>query len=138
MKKLSKVDNNLVEIFYYNKRLIQEMFSISMYEIQDISIVDFIYTYRAIHFIMQNIIMMKFKELSTEEIVYEGSAFDEYDKENGYEDDNNELWDIAKDNINRIIKLSRDLLKISYTECMHTDIYNLIEHLKFEIDNIDD
>lgn len=126
------------ESLYYNKKILQEIFPISMYEINKIDIVEFVFTYNAIHFIMQNIIMVKFKDLASEEIVYEGSAFDEYDKENGYEDEENSLWQVAKENVNRIIKLSRKLLNMSYSDCINTDIYNLIDYIKFEIDSLED
>lgn len=131
-------DKNINESFYYNKKIIQDIFSISMYEISKLDIIEFIFTYMAIHFIMQNIIMVKFKDLASEEIVYEGSAFDEYDKENGYEDEENSLWQVAKENVNRIIKLSRKLLNMSYTDCINTDIYKLIDYIKFEIDSLED
>lgn len=131
-------DKNMNESFYYNKKIIQDIFSISMYEISKLDIIELIFTYMAIHFIMQNIIMVKFKDLASEEIVYEGSAFDEYDKENGYEDEENSLWQVAKENVNRIIKLSRKLLNMSYTDCINTDIYKLIDYIKFEIDSLEE
>lgn len=139
MSKIALINEiNVEESFYYNKKIVQEIFSISIYEISKINIVEFVFTYNAIHFIMQKIIMEKFKDLASEEIVYEGSAFDEYDRENGYEDEQNNLWQVAKENVNRIIKLSRKLLNMSYTDCINTDIYKLIDYIKFEIDNLDD
>ena len=58
----------------------------------------------AVHFIMQEVVTAKFQELSDvppEEI--QKSAFDDYDRENGYEEGNENIWEALNENVDRVI-----------------------------------
>ncbi|MGG7142486.1 hypothetical protein ACQPVP_03370 [Clostridium nigeriense] len=62
----------------------------------------------------------------------EASAFDDYDKENGYEDEEieeNKYVDI----LFQIIRYGMRVHKMSYSECMDMDIVDYIDYLEFDM-----
>ena len=98
---------------------------------------------KEIHFMMQDVITKKFLDLNPEhpeKIQKEKSAFDEYDEENGYndEDPGENLWKICRENVDRIVKICINLMKNSYQQCMEADIMSLLDHAAFEIRTVDE
>lgn len=65
----------------------------------------------------------------------EASAFDEYDKENGYEEDEREPLDVMIENAYQVVKTSIQALHESYTQIMDEDLYQLVDFLKFETES---
>ena len=76
-----------------------------------------------------------------EQVEKEASAFDKYDIENGYEEEQQpeqDTWKTCGEIIDRIVKIAIRLLKNSYSQCMREDIVALLEYLKFELDTIEE
>ena len=77
------------DAIYFNKRIVQELFGnkFSMGAIGEMDIIEFMTASKTIHFIMQQIIGDKLLNMvDVEPVEKEESAFDEYDRENGYEE----------------------------------------------------
>ena len=92
---------------------------------------------------MQDVITKKFLDLNPEhpeKIQKEKSAFDAYDEENGYndEDPGENLWKICRENVDRIVKICINLMKNSYQQCIEADIMSLLDHAAFEIRTVDE
>lgn len=126
---------------FFSKRILQEIFGnkLPLVELGEMDVVEFLTASKTVHFIMQDIIPRKFVELAGDNPVeQEESAFDEYDRENGYEEDEPEEdeWQRCRDNIDRIVKTSIRLLNNSYSQCMREDIMELLDYLKFELETI--
>ena len=123
----------IIQIMTDNKESLSNISKMEAYE--------FFKAVNDIHFVMQEIITKKMMEiLPTPEVEKETSIFDEYDKENGYEDDDSEenQWKICKDIMDKLIKLSIRLLGNSYSQCMNENALQLFEYLGYEIATIND
>lgn len=133
----------MLENMYYNKRILQAVFDPppTMAEIDTVGMKQFLTATNIIHYVMQNTVVSKFNELSTEppEPVKK-SAFEEYDREEGYEDeeDAENRWKALKESVDRIVKIATRALNTGYGECMKSDIIALLEHVKFEIETIEE
>lgn len=127
-------------VMFYNIKSLQMMFDhqISFDELEKMNIVELLYTSKAMHYIIQEIITPQFEKLGGKEAEeVEQSIFDEYDKENGYEDEQEEnvsIWDSCLSMVDLITKTSIQLLKNSYAQVMETNIIDLITYLKYEIE----
>ena len=124
-------------------RITQEIFGnrMSLEELGEADAVEFLTAAKGIHFIMQSIISQKLLNVvEVEQVEKEASAFDEYDIENGYEEEQPEqdTWKTCGEIIDRIVKIAIRLLKNSYSQCMREDIVALLEYLKFELDTIEE
>lgn len=131
------------DAIFFNKRIIQEIFGnrMSLDEIGDMDVIEFLTAAKKIHFIMQDIVSEKLLTLvETEQVEKEESAFDEYDIENGYEEEQPEdnLWKTCGEIIDRVTKIAIRLLKNSYSQCMKEDIMQLLQYLKFELETIEE
>ncbi len=132
-----------VDVMYFNKKIVQGIFGneMSLAELGEVESIEFLVTIKTIHFTMQNIIAEKLLSIiEIERVEKEVSAFDEYDIENGYEDEQLEEnpWKTCREIIDRIVKISIRLLKNSYSQCMKEDIVSLLDYLKFELDTINE
>lgn len=80
--------------------------------------------------------------VEVEQVEKEKSAFDEYDRENGYEDEPEEpeenQWKVCGEIVDRVVKIAIRLLKNSYSQCMKENIVTLLEYLRFELDTINE
>ena len=135
--------DRITDAMFFNKKIIQEIFGnrMSLEELGGADIIEFLTAAKGIHFIMQNIISEKLLSVvEVEQVEKEASAFDEYDLENGYEDEQPEqnAWKICGEIIDRVVKIAIRLLKNSYSQCMREDIVALLEYLKFELDTIEE
>lgn len=132
------------DAMFFNKRIIQEIFGnrMSLEELGAMDVIEFLTAAKGIHFIMQNIIsdaLLNIVEAKSAE--KEESAFDEYDKENGYEDEGQEernTWNICGDIIDRVTKIAIRLMRESYGQCMKENIIELLEYLKFELETVNE
>ena len=81
------------DAMFFNKRIVQEIFGnrMSLEELGEMEVIEFLTAAKGIHFVMQNIVSDALLNIiETEPVEREESAFDEYDKENGYEDEEQE------------------------------------------------
>lgn len=135
--------DNFSDAMFFNKKILQALFKneITLAELGEVEAVEFIAAIKAIHFTMQNIITEKLLSVvEVEQVEREKSAFDEYDLENGYEEEqtNENQWKVCGDIVDRIIKIAIGMLKNSYSQCLKEDILALLKHLKFELDTINE
>lgn len=132
--------------FSFNTAIIKMVFNISEREVLKADIAEQICCAKMIHFVMQDIITQKFLELNPnrlDEAEQEVSAFDEYDEKNGYNEaenqiDNENVWRICRDNVDRIIKLCIRGLNDTLSNVMKSDIMSLLDHVAFEIKTINE
>ena len=92
---------------------------------------------KAVHFVMQEIVLPTFSILSTEAPVErEASVFDEYDEENGYDElDEINVWEACLENIDAVTQAAIRIMHQSYTNTMNEELVPLLEHLRWEIDH---
>lgn len=133
----------ITEAMFFNEKILQELLNneVPIALIEKIDAIEFLTTIKTVHFIMQNVIMEKMLNVvKVQQIEKEASAFDEYDRENGYEDDPEEdnRWKTCGEIIDRIVKIAIRILKNSYSQCMKEDIEELLDYLKFELDTINE
>ena len=126
-------------------KIVQELFGneLTLAEIGEIDVIDFLTAIKTVHFVMQNIIAEKLLNIvEVEQVEKEKSAFDEYDRENGYEDEPEEpeenQWKVCGEIVDRVVKIAIRLLKNSYSQCMKENIVTLLEYLRFELDTINE
>ena len=141
MQKNNSTD--LLENIYFNLRVLQEIYPErpSMAELYTVDMGQFLHAANAVHFVMQNIVIKKFEDLSDKPVEeMQTSAFDEYDRQNGYEDDtdNTDIWQALKDNVDRVVKIATRVLNTGYKECMESDIVKLLDYVRFEIDTAEE
>lgn len=135
--------DNFKDAMFFNMKILQALFKneMTLAELKGVEAVEFITAIKAIHFIMQNIITEKLLSVvEVEQIEKEKSAFDEYDLENGYEDEQTEenQWKVCGDIVDRVIKIAIRMLKNSYSQCLKEDVMALLKYLKFELDTINE
>lgn len=130
-------------VMFFNKKIMQEMFGdeLSIAEVGEIEAIEFLTAIKTVHFIMQNIVTEKILNIvEVEQVEKETSAFDEYDRENGYEDEEEQSeenqWKVCGEIVDRVVKIAIRLLKNSYSQCMKENIVMLLDYLKFELNTI--
>lgn len=137
--------HDIASAIFYNTKIVQEMFGnrVSLIDLQEVSTEELLVTVKTIHFIAQEIISNAFADLltSNEEIeqLQETSVFDEYDKENGYTEEyetQENPWTICSKNIDYLIKIAMRVLNNSYSQCMDTDVMQLLKYIKFEFETM--
>ena len=148
-KYISLMEKNDTEkisgVMFFNIKIVQELFGneLTLAEIGEIDVIDFLTAIKTVHFVMQNIIAEKLLNIvEVEQVEKEKSAFDEYDRENGYEDELEEpeenQWKVCGEIVDRVVKIAIRLLKNSYSQCMKENIVTLLEYLRFELDTINE
>ena len=148
-KYISLMEKNHTEkisgVMFFNKKIMQEMFGneLSLAAGGEIDAVEFLTAIKTVHFIMQNIVAEKMLSIvEVEQVEKEASAFDDYDRENGYEDEDEQpeenQWKVCGEIVDRVVKIAIRLLKNSYSQCMKENIVTLLDYLKFELDTINE
>lgn len=110
---------------------------ISKKDIEKMSVVDTITAAEEINFIMRNAVIKKINDcFGSETTDKEKSAFDEYDIENGYVDDDEQesVWESCSNLINSIVRMAMKVFNDSFSSVMKADIIELIDQIKYEID----
>ena len=131
-------------VMFFNKKIMQELFGneMTLAEIGNVDAIEFLTAIKTVHFVMQNIIAERILNIvEVEQVEKEKSAFDEYDIENGYEDEQQpeeNQWKVCGEIVDRVVKIAIRLLKNSYSQCMKENIVTLLEYLKFELDTINE
>lgn len=132
--------------FQFNAAIMKMIFGISEREVLKADVAEQLATAKMIHFVMQDIITPKFLELNPnrpDEVEQEKSAFDDYDEENGYNEaekqlDDENIWKVCRDNVDRVVKLCIKGLNDSLSNVMKSDIMSLLDHVAFEIKTINE
>ena len=131
-------------VMFFNRKIMQELFGneMTLAEIGNVDAIEFLTAIKTVHFVMQNIIAERLLNIvEVEHVEKEKSAFDEYDIENGYEDEQQpeeNQWKVCGEIVDRVVKIAIRILKNSYSQCMKENIVTLLEYLKFELDTINE
>ena len=131
-------------VMFFNRKIMQELFGneMTLAEIGNVDAIEFLTAIKTVHFVMQNIIAERLLNIvEVEHVEKEKSAFDEYDIENGYEDEQQpeeNQWKVCGEIVYRVVKIAIRILKNSYSQCMKENIVTLLEYLKFELDTINE
>ena len=130
-KYISLMEKNDTEKFsgvmFFNKKIMQEMFGneLSLAAVGEIDAVEFLTSIKTVHITMQNIVAEKMLNIvEVEQVEKEASAFDDYDRENGYEDEDEpeeNQWKVCGRIVDRVVKYEVVLLllKMLYHLLMH-------------------
>lgn len=132
--------------FQFNATIMKMIFDISERTVLKADVAEQLATAKMVHFVMQDIITPKFLELNPnrpDEVEQEKSAFDDYDEENGYNEaekqlDEENIWKVCRDNVDRVTKLCIKGLNDSLSNVMKSDIMSLLDHVAFEIKTINE
>lgn len=134
-----KEENNLLILY---QAAIQTMFNtaINQDEIEQLEVTEIIETFKEIADYVETLINSRIRQISM--ILSENtgqqtaSAFDEYDKENGYvtEMEQTEIWQSYIDTLDIIIHICIKNTGNSYKECLESDLNDLLEYMLFEIE----
>lgn len=105
-----------------------------------IDIRDLYYTYYFIEIYIKDEIIERFKSLSvTEEVAIENSIFDEYDKEEGYEEENEvPVFENLIDTLYSIFRFAKKQCNLSLKECLEIDLIELLDYISSEIEYIEE
>lgn len=132
-------DESFAKAFEANIQILKEMFDVTTRQLKQGDAMELLAAAKSVHFVMQDIVTLKFLELNPERpetVEQEKSAFDEYDEENGYNDETVEqhnMWKTCRENVDRVVKMCISVMKNSYKQCMESDIMSLLDYVKFEI-----
>ena len=131
--------DKIKDALFFNKRIIQEIFGnrMSLDELGEVDVIEFLTAAKGIHFIMQDIVSDALLNI----VEKEASAFDEYDRENGYEDEEQEEQNTLKicgEIVDRVTKIAIRLMRESYGQCMKENIIELLKYLKFELETVNE
>lgn len=141
MEKISRTDDedDLLELY---AAVIQVVFNdrVENEEIERLDVTDIIDTFGAIVEIIDISVNEKIRYLGTmlggtmEED--QGSAFDEYDQENGYieETTQEDVWRSYGDNLDTILQICIKSMRNSYKECLESDLSDLLDYVVFQVE----
>lgn len=141
MERISCTDDedDLLELY---AAVIQVVFNdrVENEEIERLDVADIIDTFGAIVEIIDISVNEKIRYLGTllggvpEED--QGSAFDEYDQENGYieETTQEEIWRSYGDNLDAILQICIKSMRNSYKECLESDLSDLLDYVVFQVE----
>lgn len=112
---------------------------LSKREIGQINVVDTIVTAEKINLVMHDVIMKKINVNFTEEVIEEKSAFDDYDRENGYIDDepHESMWISCIRLVNSLVRMAIKVFNDSFSSILKADIVELIEQIRYELDALE-
>lgn len=112
---------------------------ISKRDIGQMSIVDTIVTAEKINLVMHDVVMKKINIYFTEEVIEEKSAFDDYDRENGYIDDepHESMWISCIRLVNSLVRMAIKVFNDSFSSILKADIVELIEQIRYELDALE-
>lgn len=141
MEKISRTDDedDLLELY---AAVIQVVFNdrVENEEIERLDVTDIIDTFGTIVEIIDISVNEKIRYLGTmlggtlEED--QGSAFDEYDQENGYieETTQEDIWRSYGDNLDTILQICIKSMRNSYKECLESDLSDLLDYVVFQVE----
>lgn len=138
VKAMRETADSVQAVLRMASRLLPELFEgLRPAEVIHAAVAEVLTVIKALHFVMQEVVLPKFSVLSTEPPVeQETSVFDEYDEENGYNElDEINVWDTCLENIEAVTQAAIKIMRQSYTDTMKEELVPLLEHLRWEIDH---
>lgn len=109
-------------------------------DVMNVDIEQFMVAVSTIHFIMLKIVLPAMAKLnSSDEVEQVKSLFDDYDRENGYEDAKEseiDLWQAQQINVDTVVDFAVNVLKTSFTAAMESDILELLDHIQYKLNEM--
>ena len=137
MQKIDVTEDEIDLIMLYSviiKIFIQDL------DLDVLAVDEIFHVYKEIVSIIDSCLNSKMRKLckllgGTEEVEVEKSAFDEYDIENGYVDDEDTRhWDNYAKNLDNILYIAIKNIGNSYKECLDSDAVDLLDYIYFSIE----
>ena len=72
----------------------------------------------------------------SQQVEDQGSAFDEYDRENGYieEHSQEEIWETYRNALDNILQICIKNMRNSYKDCLESDLSDLLDYVVFQVE----
>ena len=125
------------EALSLDKLILQMLFGVSEYDLSRTEIEEFMLASATAHFTMQHIVAEKLRNIAEVETVErEESAFDDYDRKNGYVEEQQEeenVWKAYRKLLDYTIRASIRLARNSFSQSMQEDILEFLDYMKEEI-----
>ncbi|EHK2337335.1 hypothetical protein LTX12_000932 [Clostridium perfringens] len=98
------------------------------------------YIFNFIEIYIRNEVVERFKSLgSVQEIKIEKSIFDEYDKEEGYEEEREiTIYENLLDTLYSIFRFARKQCNMSLKECLDISIVDLLDYINSEFEYLEE
>lgn len=110
-------------------------------EIEQLDVADVVNTFRTITEIIDASVNEKIREISellngSQQTEDQGSAFDDYDRENGYieEQSQEEVWESYRNALDNILQICIRNMRNSYKDCLESDLSDLLDYVVFQVE----
>ena len=142
MELISKTEdeNDLLHLYsavirvVFNDRIEEE-------EIEQLDVAEVISTFKAVAEIVDASVNEKIRNISdilngSQQVEDQGSAFDEYDRENGYieEHSQEEIWETYRNALDNILQICIKNMRNSYKDCLESDLSDLLDYVVFQVE----
>lgn len=142
MELVSKTEDEN-DLLYLYSAVIRAVFNdrIEEEEIEQLDVAEIVNTFKAITEIVDASVNGKIRDISEllsggQGETYEGSAFDEYDRENGYTDEETqeEAWKSYGKALDNILQICIRNMRNSYRDCLESDLSDLLDYVVFQVE----
>lgn len=142
MKLISKTEDEN-DLLYLYSAVIRVVFNdrIEEEEIEQLDVAEIVNTFKLITEIVDISVNEKIRNIGKllngeQAEAYEGSAFDEYDRENGYTDEETqeEAWVSYEQALNNILQICIKNMRNSYKDCLESDLSDLLDYVVFQVE----
>ena len=110
-------------------------------EIEQLDVAEVISTFKAVAEIVDASVNEKIRNISdilngSQQVEDQGSAFDEYDRENGYieEHSQEEIWETYRNALDNILQICIKNMRNSYKDCLESDLSDLLDYVVFQVE----
>lgn len=131
------------DLLYLYSAVIRVIFNdrIEEEEIEQLDVAEIVNTFQAITEIVDASVNEKIREISemlsgSTQVEDQGSAFDEYDRENGYieEHSQEEVWESYKNTLDNVLQICIKNMRNSYKDCLESDLSDLLSYVVFQVE----
>ena len=131
------------DLLYLYSAVIRVIFNdrIEEEEIEQLDVAEIVNTFQAITEIVDASVNEKIRGISemlsgSTQVEDQGSAFDEYDRENGYieEHTQEEAWESYKNALDNILQICIKNMRNSYKDCLESDLSDLLSYVVFQVE----
>lgn len=142
MELISKTEDEN-DLLYLYSAAIRVVFNdrIEEEEIEQLDVADVVNTFRTITEIIDASVNEKIREISellngSQQTEDQGSAFDDYDRENGYieEQSQEKVWESYRNALDNILQICIRNMRNSYKDCLESDLSDLLDYVVFQVE----
>lgn len=142
MELISKTEDEN-DLLYLYSAAIRVVFNdrIEEEEIEQLDVAEIVNTFKTIAEIVDASVNEKIRTVSdilsgSQQVETQESAFDEYDKENGYieEQTQEEVWESYKNALDNILQICIKNMRNSYKDCLESDLSDLLDYVVFQVE----